>query len=501
MNKKVNIVLALLASLVGALILSFSAHSPKLLKNIDAGIIQNSTFFPQEIIGMSKEAHQNFALYDQGKLIGYVSSELVLTNLFQQTYQERFQETFPGAKVGLGADAYVLSETSYYYYENIDEAIINYINDNELFAVEAIKITFSNGVTCYVKDLAIFTQANEEYLLNFVSKEEYELLKNNQLPPPLDGYGVRNVGLMVLETATVGKGFASPNRVYQTVDEVVTFLGYGDKVSIKDYVVERFDTIEGVASKTGISVSNLMTINKDKIFSTDQVLSEGMVLNVAEFTSPITVVVKQETLERENLLPTNPQLIVDHNYPLTYREVLTEARMGYQNTLYLSTVVNGVEYSTEMLQVNVIESPVDMVVRVGTAVLDDSVDGLFIWPTVGRKRLTCRYLCYPGHYAIDIQPNGSASYDLPILAAMDGVVSISTYTSGCGWVVKIKHNGGYQTKYCHMIRKPIVQAGQIVYQGQVIGNMGNTGKSTGVHLHFEIILDGERRNPCLWLGC
>ena len=497
---KILLALSIVFSLIVAVVIAMSLEKPRYLDKIDAVMIKNPTFFSQKVISMSKEAHQNYGFYDQGRLIGYLSSELVLNELFQQAYIERFQESFPDAKVGLGADAYLLRQTSYYNYENIDEQIINYINDNELFAVEATKITFSNGVSCYVKNLEIFTQANEAYLLNFVTKEDYDLLRVNQLPDELIEYGIRTVGLSVLETAVVSKGFASPNRVFQNEDEVLQFLGYGDKTIIKDYVVEKYDTIQGVAVKNGISIENLMTINKDKLISKDQALAEGEVLNVAGFNSPINVQLMQESLEREILIPNNPKIVIDPNYPMDYREVLIEAREGYQDTLYLTTKVNGDEYSSELLTVTVIEQPVEQVIRVGSAFIED-YGGLFAWPAMGRRRISCHWMCYAGHQGLDIQPNGGNSYGIPILAAADGVVVSNTYDSGWGWYVKIKHVGGYHTLYAHQNEKSPVVVGQNVARGQVIGVIGNTGRSYGPHLHFEIYVSGVRHNPCLWLGC
>ena len=501
--KKNNLLVTILfvvISLVGATAIILGNNGEGKLKNVNTAIFTTPTIFPQRITEMSNDPHQNFALYDKGNLVGYLSSEKILNDLFQQAYEERYQESFPGAKVGLGADAYLLSQTSYYYYENIDDEIINYINDNELFAIEATKITFSNGTYCYVSDVAIFKEANEKYLLNYVSKEDYDLLRKRELPPELTEYGIRNVALSVMENANVTKGFSSPNAVMRDVEDVVLYLGYGESNSVKDYVVEKFDTITGVAVKNGISVGNLLTINPEKIKSIDQALSEGDVINVAEFDSPIHVVVKQESLEKELLMPNNPQIIVDENYPLDYREVVQEARPGFQNTKYLTTYVNGVEYDSEQLEVNIIESPVDTIIKVGAAFLDDA-GGMFIWPATGRRKISCGWMCYNGHRGIDIQPNGSNSSNWPILAAADGTVILNYYQDGYGWHVRIKHLGGYTTTYAHMIRKAPVKVGDVVTRGQVIGNIGNTGRSYGAHLHFEIAVDGVRRNPCLWLGC
>lgn len=81
-----------------------------------------------------------------------------------------------------------------------------------------------------------------------------------------------------------------------------------------------------------------------------------------------------------------------------------------------------------------------------------------------------------------------------IHAAADGVVVRAGWWAGYGKVVVVDHGNGMETRYGHMTRFH-VKAGDVVRQGQVIGGMGSTGRSTGTHLHFEIRLDGRALDP------
>lgn len=81
-----------------------------------------------------------------------------------------------------------------------------------------------------------------------------------------------------------------------------------------------------------------------------------------------------------------------------------------------------------------------------------------------------------------------------IHAAADGVVVRAGWWAGYGKVVVVDHGNGMETRYGHMTRFH-VKAGDTVRQGQVIGGMGSTGRSTGTHLHFEIRLDGRPLDP------
>lgn len=82
----------------------------------------------------------------------------------------------------------------------------------------------------------------------------------------------------------------------------------------------------------------------------------------------------------------------------------------------------------------------------------------------------------------------------PIFAAGDGVIQFAGWSGGYGQYVKIKHNNTYSTAYGHMSRI-LVKPGQRVKQGDVIGRVGSTGRSTGPHLHFEVLSGGTQINP------
>ncbi|WP_198586181.1 M23 family metallopeptidase [Roseovarius salinarum] len=97
--------------------------------------------------------------------------------------------------------------------------------------------------------------------------------------------------------------------------------------------------------------------------------------------------------------------------------------------------------------------------------------------------------------------NGSdfaAPHGTPIHATADGVVTHAGWQSGYGRMVKIEHAFGVETRYAHMA-KIRVNEGQRVSRGQRIGDMGNTGRSTGTHLHYEVRVDGKPVNPMTYI--
>lgn len=87
----------------------------------------------------------------------------------------------------------------------------------------------------------------------------------------------------------------------------------------------------------------------------------------------------------------------------------------------------------------------------------------------------------------------------PIYAASNGVVSSAGYVNGYGYLVELDHGGGVTTVYAHS-NENLVESGEIVSRRQMIARVGNTGNSTGPHLHFEVRLDGVPIDPMLVLG-
>lgn len=81
-----------------------------------------------------------------------------------------------------------------------------------------------------------------------------------------------------------------------------------------------------------------------------------------------------------------------------------------------------------------------------------------------------------------------------VLAAKDGTVTFAGNNGGYGKCIKINHGGGYVTLYAHL-NSYNCKVGQTVKQGQVIGRVDSTGSSTGNHLHFEVIVNGTKKNP------
>ena len=92
----------------------------------------------------------------------------------------------------------------------------------------------------------------------------------------------------------------------------------------------------------------------------------------------------------------------------------------------------------------------------------------------------------------------AGAYGTPIYATADGVVTFAGWDSGYGRLIKIQHAFGIETRYAHQSQLR-VEVGQRVSRGERIGDMGNSGRSTGTHLHYEIRFGGEAVNPMTFI--
>jgi len=125
--------------------------------------------------------------------------------------------------------------------------------------------------------------------------------------------------------------------------------------------------------------------------------------------------------------------------------------------------------------------------------------GTYTWPTPSCHYITSHFSprrknpvtgVWKRHTGTDI----GAAYGADIVAADSGTVTLAGWNSGYGYCVIINHGGGRATLYAHMSSYS-VSAGQSVQQGQRIGKVGSTGNSTGPHLHFEVMINGQPVDP------
>ena len=106
---------------------------------------------------------------------------------------------------------------------------------------------------------------------------------------------------------------------------------------------------------------------------------------------------------------------------------------------------------------------------------------------------------FTGRRAFHAGVDFGADTGTPIHAAAGGTVAFAGFRSDFGWCVEIDHGNGLTTRYAHGSRV-LVKAGELVTPGEIVAMVGSTGRSTGPHLHFEVLRDGEAIDPRRYLA-
>lgn len=260
-------------------------------------------------------------------------------------------------------------------------------------------------------------------------------------------------------------------------NSIITEISVKPRDKIVKYKVKKGETLSSIAKKFNIDVQSIKWANDLK---TD-IVREGEVLDIPPIIGVVHKVRKGETIYTiAKKYKVDAQNIV--NFPFNEFEDEETFALKPGQILY---VPGGV--IEDKPRVSVFAQRGKAPTGPGTVQAGVAGSGNFIWPASGR--ITQYPVVY--HMALDIA-NRSAP---DIIASDKGTVVYSgclRYGYGCH--VIIDHGNGYRTLYAHMARL-YVKAGDTVDKGQAIGKMGSTGRSTGTHVHFEIIFQGRRINP------
>lgn len=277
----------------------------------------------------------------------------------------------------------------------------------------------------------------------------------------------------ILSTAVYGTGFVTNQS-----QEVLQFRG-GEIIT---HVVEEGSTISEIAQRYGLQPDTILWENE---LTSASKIKPGDELRILPVDGVRHKVQRGETIytigKKYKLDEAQVQMIVD--YP--FNEFLNDETFELATGQYLM-VPDGVKTI-----ITPQTTPNRPATQNAAPIAGVTGTGSFVWPASGR--ITQGYRFY--HKAYDIANGGGG----PILAADGGtVVGAGWDPSGYGNKIVIDHGNGFVTLYAHLSVLQ-VSAGQRVNRGDVIGQMGSTGRSTGTHLHFEIRQGGVLLDPGAFL--
>ena len=261
------------------------------------------------------------------------------------------------------------------------------------------------------------------------------------------------------------------------------------------YEVKAGDTLSEIAITTNIPLDRLIEMN-DSLEDERSMIRPGdeLIITVPE---PELTVLRQEELYYEEDYEADIIYVDNDEWYTTQTKTLQEPSAGHRKVIAVVSYENDKKVGTEIIKEEITYEAVPKIMERGTKIPPTyikPISGGRLSSSFGRrsapKKGASTY-----HKGVDwATPTGTA-----VVASSGGTVARAGWGSGYGYVVYINHPDGRQTRYGHL-SKVLVSAGQTVSQGQKIALSGNTGVSTGPHLHFEILINGKAVDPYQYMN-
>ncbi len=261
------------------------------------------------------------------------------------------------------------------------------------------------------------------------------------------------------------------------------------------YEVVSGDTLSQIAEKNEIPLADLIAMN-ETIENEDSMIRVGdeLIVTVPE---PELSVERTEEVYYEEDYEAEIVYVDNDDWYTTQTKTLQEPSAGHRIVVANVSYRNQEETGREILKEEITYEAVPKIVERGTKIPPTyikPISGGRQTSGFGRRRAPTRGAS-SYHKGVDwATPTGTA-----VMASSAGTVAKAGWGSGYGYVVYINHADGRQTRYGHL-SKVLVSPGQTVAQGQKIALSGNTGVSTGPHVHFEILIGGSQVNPLNYLN-
>lgn len=336
--------------------------------------------------------------------------------------------------------------------------------DTELFPVAGVKETLEE----------MFAQDVKKEEMDF---EDYEL-------------GTKSMGFSKeIEIVEAYLPAGQLKTVEQAVNELIE-----EQEQQQIYEVVSGDTLSEIAIKLDIPMQTIVDMNNLGSVNATLHIGQELIITIPE---PELAVTRQEVNYYKEIYNAPVQYIDVDTWYTTQTEVIQQPSAGFRKIVAQENFVGNEKVSQEILKEELVLEAVPKIVKRGT-----KTPPTYIKPLSGgrksssfgpRKAPTKGASTY--HKGLDwATPTGT-----PIVASCGGTVAKAGWGSGYGYVVYINHEDGRQTRYAHL-SKVQVKVGQKVKQGQQIALSGNTGITSGPHVHFEILIGGKQVNPEKYLN-
>ncbi len=463
-------------------------------------------YFAFDSYNKINEGKQVYNIYLDGEVIGAISDKEALYNLIDERQQDikakyNVKNVYP-------PDSLKIVETYSYNTEVSDiDTIYKQIEGMQDFTIHGYEVSVSqtddhDSFQFYVLDKNVLFEAIRDFILAFVDEDDYEAFLNGT-QEDLDDIGIYYSDMKIIEDITIREKYISINeKIYDNSDELAQQLLFGFNYKEQSYTIKAGDSIESISEANTLNTQEFLIANP-KYASKDSLLAIGDTVNITLIDPEISFAYAvKEMLEVEEDYDTKTER--DNSKPSGYSEIKQPGIKGLSIQTKEYSVVNGEPNGEAKIINNIpIRTKIDQItvkgrqsVVWGTQTYVDTGSG-WRWPTTSPYAITSEFAPRWGkvHGGIDISGTGWGSN---IYAANDGVVIHvntgcpdngyygNTCGSGFGNYVVIDHGNNYFTLYGHMINRIPVKVGQTVSRGTIVGYMGNSGSSTGMHLHFAV---------------
>lgn len=353
----------------------------------------------------------------------------------------------------------------------------------ELTQPEALKTAVKEMMHFQVKAFGI--KANDKVIATLSSQSEaqkvLDQVKGSYTSGEKSTYAQISFGEKV-EVIEIDAEFSE----LRTAEEALKLIQQGTD-EIKVHEVQSGESFWSIAKKYGLKVEELQAANPG---INPERLQLKQKINLLMAKPLLTVATVEKVRYEEKILR---EIVLEDTSALYKgdKKIKVEGKDGAREVLAEVIRENGVEVERKILEEKILSQPEKQVVLQGTKAKPLTVaTGSFSNPARGSLSSRFGWRWGRKHEGIDI----AAKIGTPIYAADGGKVSFSGTQSGYGKVVIIDHGNGLQTVYGHN-SKNLVSKGDKVYKGQKIAEVGNTGRSTGPHVHFEVRKNGKPVNP------
>ncbi len=315
---------------------------------------------------------------------------------------------------------------------------------------------------------------------------------------------------VVVPTLTIGGEFDSTDKVCEVILSNTTEVAKGYTVTLEGKILAYLTDKSAVenAINARLSAYNVEGANCESYFAQNLQVTNAFFCANKETTATNAIktintldVVTVATTTKIVTVSYDTETRKDASKDAGVLEVITQGVDGEAQRVEKVVLLNGEISADPEVSETVLVYPITEVIVIGTKNVyitstpsNASASG-FKWPLAIRGTITSYWGDGRGHKGVDIGvPVGTQ-----IVAVKSGTVVEAKYTSDYGYYVTIDHGNGVQTRYAHNSQN-VVEVGQVVSAGQVIALSGNTGRSTGPHLHFEVIINGNRVNPGYYIN-